>query len=149
MRAVVQRVKWARVKVAEEIVGEIGPGLLVFLGAGAGDTKADVEYLANKIINLRIFEDQAQNMNLSLLDVQGALLVVSQFTLYGDCRKGRRPSFIQALEPIAAENLCDDFVQRCRDGGVQVQTGKFRAMMDVELLNAGPVTMLLDSQKEF
>lgn len=149
MRAVVQRVAWARVKVDEQIVGEIGPGLLVLLGAGTGDNNLDVEYLANKVVHLRVFEDDQQNMNRSLLDVGGAVLVVSQFTLYGDCRKGRRPSFVSAMEPVEAERLCDLFAARCEALGATVATGKFRAMMDVELCNSGPVTLLVDSGKEF
>lgn len=149
MRAVVQRVTWARVKIADEVVGEIKSGLLVLLGAGNGDTPDDVEYLANKILNLRIFEDKQQNMNRSLMEVGGSLLVVSQFTLYGDCRKGRRPSFTTALAPQEAEKLCEFFIARCRQMGAAVQTGRFRAMMDVELCNSGPVTMLIDSRKQF
>jgi D-tyrosyl-tRNA(Tyr) deacylase len=149
MRAVVQRVRWARVKVEDEVVGEINGGLLVLLGAGKGDLEQDAEYLANKVTNLRIFEDDDQNMNRSLLDEGGSMLVVSQFTLYGDCRKGRRPSFVAALEPGEAERLCELFVARCASQGVKVETGRFRAMMDVELCNAGPVTMLVDSQKQF
>jgi D-tyrosyl-tRNA(Tyr) deacylase len=168
MRAVVQRVRWARVKVGSETVGEIGPGLLVLLGAAGGDTEQDVEYTAAKAVNLRIFEDEQQNlppggggcgrrgeapgkgqMNRSLLDVGGSMLVVSQFTLCGDCRKGRRPSFTDALEPGAAERLCDLFAARCRALGPRVETGRFRAMMDVELCNAGPVTLLLDSRRQF
>jgi len=149
MRAVVQRVKWARVTVEQQVVGRIGPGLLVLLGAGAGDTEQDVDYLAQKTANLRVFEDEQQSMNRSVLDLGGEMLVVSQFTLYGDCRKGRRPSFIDALEPGEAERLCDRFVQRCVEAGLPVQTGRFRAMMDVELCNSGPVTMLLDSRKQF
>ena len=149
MRAVVQRVSWARVKVDQEVVGEIGPGLMVLLGAGDGDTEKEVDYVANKVAHLRIFEDDRQNMNRALLDVGGAMLVVSQFTLYGDCRKGRRPSFISALEPVEAECLCDLFVDRCRALGLTVATGRFRAMMDVELCNSGPVTLLLDSSKGF
>jgi D-tyrosyl-tRNA(Tyr) deacylase len=149
MRAVVQRVDWARVKVDGEIVGAIGPGLLVLLGAGRGDGDTDAEWMAQKVVNLRVFEDEHQNMNRALLEVGGALLVVSQFTLYGDCRKGRRPSFVGALEPREAERLCDLFATRCRDAGVKVESGRFRAMMDVELCNKGPVTMLLDSRKTF
>ncbi len=149
MRAVVQRVSWARVKVDQEVVGEIGPGLMVLLGAGDGDTEKEVDYVANKVAHLRIFEDDRQNMNRALLDVGGAMLVVSQFTLYGDCRKGRRPSFISALEPVEAERLCDLFVDRCRALGLTVATGRFRAMMDVELCNSGPVTLLVDSSKGF
>jgi D-aminoacyl-tRNA deacylase len=149
MRAVVQRVTWARVKVAQEIVGEIEQGLLVLLGVGTGDTAQDVAYLAPKVVHLRIFADENQNMNRSLLEVGGALLVVSQFTLHGDCRKGRRPSFIDALEPVEAERLCELFCQTCAALGPPVQTGRFRAMMDVELCNSGPVTLLLDSRKAF
>jgi D-tyrosyl-tRNA(Tyr) deacylase len=135
--------------VGDELVGEIGPGLLVLLGAGRGDGEQQVEYMANKVVHLRIFEDHQQNMNRSLLDVEGELLVVSQFTLYGDCRKGRRPSFVGALEPAAAERLCDLFVERCQAHGARVQAGRFRAMMDVELNNAGPVTLMLDSDRQF
>ena len=149
MRAVVQRVEWARVAVQGETVGEIGSGLLVLLGAGHGDGDDAAAWMAQKVVNLRIFEDEQHNMNRSLIDVGGALLVVSQFTLYGDCRKGRRPSFVGALEPREAERLCDLFAARCRDLGVTVETGRFRAMMDVELCNSGPVTMLLDSGKLF
>lgn len=149
MRAVVQRVRSARVDVGDELVGEIGPGLLVLLGAGQGDTEADVDYLAKKVVGLRCFEDAAANMNLDLLQVNGSLLVVSQFTLYGDCRKGRRPSFIDALEPERAEQLCGLFVSKCRELGAPVQTGRFRAMMEVSLVNSGPVTLLLDSRRAF
>ena len=147
MRAVVQRVSWAQVTVEGEQVGRCGPGLMVLLGAGQGDDEAAVEYLANKVVNLRIFEDERQHMNRSLLDTSGEMLVVSQFTLYGDCRKGRRPSFVNALEPVEAERLCDLFVQRSQALGAQVQTGRFRATMEVELCNSGPVTLLLDSEK--
>lgn len=149
MRAVVQRVKWARVTVAGETVGEIPWGLLVLLGAGQNDSERDVDYLANKVVHLRIFEDDQHNMNRSVLEEEGAVLVVSQFTLYGDCRKGRRPSFIAALEPSAAERLCALFANRCREQGVPVQEGRFGAMMDVELCNWGPVTILIDSNKQF
>jgi len=149
MRAVVQRVSRSRVKVDDEIVGEIGPGLMVLLGAGEGDTDRDVDYLANKVVHLRVFEDDQQHMNRSLLDVGGSVLVVSQFTLYGDCRKGRRPSFVSAMEPVEAERLCDLFAARCEALGVSVATGRFRAMMDVELCNSGPVTLMLDSGKGF
>ena len=149
MGAVVQRVTSAKVEVANKIVGQIQEGLLVLLGATTADQDKDVDYLANKIVHLRIFEDDQQNMNRSLLDVDGELLLVSQFTLYGDCRKGRRPSFISALEPVEAKRLCDLFAVRCRALGAPVQTGQFRAMMDVTLCNNGPVTMLLDSQKQF
>lgn len=149
MRAVVQRVSWAKVSVEGECVGQCGPGLMVLLGAGKGDAEQAVEYLANKVVNLRIFEDESQHMNRSLLDTGGEMLVVSQFTLFGDCRKGRRPSFVTALEPGEAERLCDLFVQRCHEMGVEVQTGRFRAMMDVELCNSGPVTLLIDSERQF
>ncbi|MFH1131799.1 MAG: D-aminoacyl-tRNA deacylase [Pseudomonadota bacterium] len=149
MRAVVQRVSRAKVTVMTEEVASIGNGLLVLLGAGEGDAESDVDYLARKIVGLRIFEDVEQNMNRSLMEVEGELLVVSQFTLYGDCRKGRRPSFIKALRPDEAERLCNLFVARCRELGAPVKTGRFRAMMDVELCNEGPVTVLLDSQKQF
>jgi D-tyrosyl-tRNA(Tyr) deacylase len=148
--AVVQRVARAEVRVAGEAVGRIGPGLCVLVGAAVGDGKADVDMLADKIVNLRIFEDEAGKMNRSLLDTGGAVLAVSQFTLLGDARKGRRPSFVAALEPGAAERLYDDFVAAVRAAGVaDVATGRFRATMEVELVNQGPVTLLLDSRKEF
>jgi len=150
MRAVVQRVSRAEVRVEGEVVGRIGRGLCVLVGAGAGDGAEDVAYLADKVVNLRIFEDDEGKMNRSLLEVGGGLLAVSQFTLYGDVRKGRRPSFVDALEPVAAERLYEDFVAAARRAGVaEVATGKFRAMMEVDLVNWGPVTILLDSRKEF
>jgi len=149
MRAVVQRVKRAQVTVGGEVVGRVGPGLLVLLGAGQGDGPADVDYLVEKVANLRIFEDGEGRMNRSLLEVQGGLLVVSQFTLFGDCRRGRRPSFTEALEPERAAPLCDRFVEQARAHGVTVETGRFGAMMEVELVNDGPVTLLLDSRKAF
>ena len=149
MRAVVQRVSHASVTIDQDVVGKIGVGLLVLLGAGQNDTTEDVAYLVRKIIGLRIFEDEAGQMNRSLRDVAGKLLVVSQFTLYGDCRKGRRPSFTSALEPAQANALCDLFVRKCRDEGVDVETGRFGAMMNVELCNTGPVTLLLDSTRQF
>ncbi|MBW2733704.1 MAG: D-tyrosyl-tRNA(Tyr) deacylase [Deltaproteobacteria bacterium] len=149
MRAVVQRVSYARVKVDGEVVGEIGLGFAVLLGAGREDDEADVDALARKVCGLRVFEDPAGLMNLSLADVDGEMLVVSQFTLFGDCRKGRRPSFIQALEPKRAAALVERFVARSREAGHQVATGRFQAMMDVELCNNGPVTLLLDSKKLF
>lgn len=149
MRAVVQRVSEASVTVNGEIIGEIGQGLVVLLGIGQQDTGKDIDYLVDKIINLRIFEDDNGKMNLSLLDKQASLLVVSQFTLYGDCRKGRRPSFINAARPEEAEKLYNDFVQKCRDCGINVQTGQFQAEMTVRIYNDGPVTLLVDSSKEF
>ena len=149
MRVVVQRVKRAQVTVGGETVGRVGQGLLVLLGAGQGDGPADVAWLVDKVANLRVFEDAAGKMNRSLLECGGGLLVVSQFTLYGDCRRGRRPSFTGALEPAAAAALCEQFVAQARALGVPVETGRFGAMMDVELVNDGPVTLLLDSRKTF
>ena len=149
MRAVVQRVSEASVRVDGRVVGEIGPGLLVLLGVGRGDTESDAESLADRAVNLRIFEDDAGQMNRSVLDVGGALLVVSQFTLYGDARKGRRPSFIDAAPPEEANRLYRHFVARARVSGVRVEEGVFRVMMDVALVNHGPVTILLDSGKAF
>jgi len=150
VRAVVQRVARAEVRVDGEVVGRIGRGLCVLLGAGTGDGPDDVAYLADKVVNLRIFEDDEGKMNRSLLDVGGGLLAVSQFTLYGDARKGRRPSFVGALEPVAAERLYQDFVAAARGAGVaEVASGRFRAMMEVDLVNWGPVTILLDSRKDF
>ena len=150
MRAVVQRVSRAGVEVEGRRVGAIGPGLLVLLGAGAGDAAADVAYLVDKVANLRIFADQAGKMNLSVLETGGGVLAVSQFTLYGDARKGRRPAFTGALEPRQAEALYQEFVAGLRAAGVaEVATGVFGAMMEVELVNSGPVTILLDSGKAF
>lgn len=147
MKAVLQRVSRAKVTVAGETVGQIELGLLVLLGVEQGDTEADARQLADKTIQLRIFDDADGKMNLALTDVGGALLVVSQFTLLGDCRKGRRPSFIAAAPPAEAERLYELFVAAAGAQGVKVATGRFRAMMDVELVNAGPVTLLLDSRK--
>ena len=144
MRIVVQRVKSAR-DVAAETVGSIGSGLLVFLGVTHADSEKDVEYLANKVTQLRIFGDEAGRMNRSLLEVQGSLLVVSQFTLYGDCRKGRRPSFDDAAPPEQARALYELFVQRLKSSNVAVETGVFQAEMEVHLINDGPVTFILDS----
>ena len=183
MRAVVQRVKRARVTVGRETTGEIGKGLLVLLGVSVRDTEKDAAYLADKTLNLRIFEDVEEKMNLSLLDIAGDLLVVSQFTLYGDARKGRRPSFIEAAAPIEANRLYEFlvsqftlygdatrgrrpsfidaappvrantlyevYVEEARKQLGRVETGRFQAMMDVELVNDGPVTILLDSEKLF
>ena len=149
MRAIIQRVKEARVDVDGETVGRIGEGVLVLLGAGKDDTEEDAEYLAEKILSLRIFEDSEGKMNLSVMDTGGSVLVVSQFTLYGDCRKGRRPSFDKAAPPDTAERLYELFVNELRDRGAKVETGRFRAMMDVHLVNRGPVTLMLDSKKEF
>ena len=151
MRAVVQRVSRAEVLVDGESVGAVvpgAPGLLVLLGAGHGDAEADVSYLVDKICGLRIFEDDDGKMNLSVVDVGGSLLVVSQFTLYGDTRKGRRPSFMSAMDPDLASPLVDRFVERARER-VSVATGRFGAHMEVSLTNDGPVTLLLDSEKTF
>jgi D-tyrosyl-tRNA(Tyr) deacylase len=149
VRAVVQRVKSARVDVAGRAVGEIGKGLLVFLGIGQGDSEKDSEYLANKIAHLRIFSDERGLMNLSVVDDGGAALVVSQFTLWGDCIKGRRPSFTRAASPERARDLYEHFIQAVRAIGVPVSSGLFQEMMEVHLVNDGPVTILLDSEKTF
>ena len=146
MKAVIQRVKESAVTVEGREVGRIGRGLLVLLGVARGDTPKDADYMLDKTLHLRIFEDEAGKMNRSLLDVGGALLVVSQFTLYGDCRKGRRPSFVQAAPPETAEELYEYFVGKARERGVLVETGQFRAMMDVALVNDGPVTLILESR---
>ena len=147
MRAVVQRVSRAKVTVDGEVTGEIGRGLLVLLGVAGNDSEPDADYLVEKIVNLRIFEDAADKMNLSLLDINGHLLVVSQFTLYGDTRRGRRPSFIDAAPPDKANELYEYFISKSRQQVTKVETGLFQAMMDVELINAGPVTIMLDSEK--
>ncbi|HHW55597.1 MAG: D-aminoacyl-tRNA deacylase [bacterium] len=149
MRAVVQRVTKGRVRVEGETVGEIGPGFVVLLGIGREDTRADAQYLAEKVVNLRVFEDEEGKMNLSLLDVGGEILAISQFTLYGDCRKGRRPSFTAAAPPEEARALYEGFVQEVAGYGLRVATGQFQAHMLVEIHNDGPVTLLLDSKKEF
>jgi D-tyrosyl-tRNA(Tyr) deacylase len=150
MRAVVQRVSQAKVSVGDRVTGEIGIGLLVLLGAGHGDTAADLTYIVDKVAHLRIFVDDAGKMNRSVLDVGGGVLVVSQFTLYGDARQGRRPAFTGALEPVAARSLYDEALALLRQAGVAtVQAGEFAADMAVELTNDGPVTILLDSRKTF
>jgi D-tyrosyl-tRNA(Tyr) deacylase len=146
MRAVVQRVARAEVKVDGHVCGRIGGGLVVLLGVAVGDTERDVQYLVDKILGLRIFNDAAGKMNLSLLDVGGGLLVVSQFTVYGDCRRGRRPSYVQAAPPALAQRLYDLFVETARERGVEVGTGIFQAMMEVDLVNAGPVTLIVESR---
>jgi D-aminoacyl-tRNA deacylase len=145
MRAVVQRVTESSVSVSGRVVGAIGPGLLVLLGVARGDTAQDADYLADKIVHLRIFEDQAGKMNLSLLESGGALLVVSQFTLLGDCRKGRRPSYAAAAPPETAERLYLHFTEVVRVFNIPTATGRFRAMMKVDLINDGPVTLIVDS----
>jgi D-tyrosyl-tRNA(Tyr) deacylase len=149
MRAVIQRVKQARVDVEGKTTGAIGPGLLVFLGVERGDGEADLEYVCSKIVGMRIFEDADGKMNLSVQDAGGALLAVSQFTLLGDARHGRRPSFSHAADPAEGERWYEAAVERLRQAGLRVETGKFRAMMDVHLINDGPVTILLDSRKAF
>jgi D-tyrosyl-tRNA(Tyr) deacylase len=149
MRAVVQRVSRARVTVSSEVTGEIGWGLLVLLGVGAEDTRAEAEYLVEKTVGLRIFEDAGGKMNLSVAEVAGALLVVSQFTLYGDARRGKRPSFDAAAPPEQARELYEYFVERVRGAGLRCETGRFQETMRVELVNEGPVTILLDSAKGF
>jgi D-aminoacyl-tRNA deacylase len=149
LRAVLQRVSRAKVTMGGKVTGEIGTGLLVLLGVAAGDEKADADYLAEKIAGLRIFEDAEGKMNRAVKDVGGAILVVSQFTLYGDVRRGKRPSFDAAAPPQKARELYDYFVERIRASGLPCQTGRFQEMMQVELVNDGPVTILLDSQKIF
>lgn len=149
MRAVVQRVTRCRVLVETEVVGEIGPGLLVLLGVGKGDNEAAADYLAEKVLGLRIFEDDQEKMNLSVQDKSGEVLVVSQFTLFGDVRRGKRPSFDSAARPEEAKRLYEYFVAKIRAAGIRCQTGRFQAMMDVELTNQGPVTIMLDSDKLF
>lgn len=149
MRAVVQRTLRSSVTVDDQTIADIGQGLTVLLGVGQGDTEDDVAYLAEKIVNLRIFSDNGGKMNLSLLDITGELLVVSQFTLFADCRKGRRPSFDAAAPPQIAEELYEKFLQRCRELGAKVACGKFQSEMTVALDNHGPVTMLLDSKRIF
>ena len=149
MRAVVQRVSRAKVTVNGSTTGEIGPGLLVLLGEGHPDTEADVNYLAEKIAGLRIFEDDEGKMNRSVRDAGGSVLAVSQFTLYGDARRGKRPSFDDAAPPEHARRLYELFVERIRAAGLPCETGRFQEMMQVELINEGPVTILLDSRKAF
>jgi len=149
MRAVAQRVKMAKVMVDGEVVGEIGKGVLIFLGVGVGDTIDDADYLASKIVHLRIFGDDKGKMNLSLIETGGEALVVSQFTLWGDCKKGRRPSFVRAADPAVANDLYQKFIFFLKGKGIQVAEGKFQEMMDVHLVNDGPVTLLLDSARNF
>ncbi len=147
MRIVVQRVSQAEVSVNGQSVGKIGKGALIFVGIQKGDTEADADYLAQKVTQLRMFEDENGKMNISTFEAGAEILVVSQFTLYGDCRKGRRPSFDQAADPIKGEELCKYFVAALRGQNKRVETGQFQAMMDVQLINDGPVTFILDSIK--
>ncbi len=145
MRAVMQRVQHAKVSVDGSVVASMGKGLLVFLGAGHADTESVADWMADKLVNLRVFSDEQGKMNLSVKDIQGEMILVSQFTLYGDCRKGRRPSFAGAMEPKAASLLVDRVAARVRESGIECSQGVFGADMKVELLNDGPVTLLLDS----
>ena len=149
MRAVIQRVLSGKVTVTDEVVGEIGPGLVVLLGVGTGDTEQDAVYLAEKIVNLRIFSDLEGKMNLSALELGLPLLVVSQFTLYGDCRKGSRPNFTEAAPPEIGEKLYEIFCAAVAKCGIYVAKGRFRSHMNVEINNDGPVTLILDSKREF
>jgi D-tyrosyl-tRNA(Tyr) deacylase len=149
MRAVIQRVKRAEVRVNGQPVGAVGAGMLVLLGIGKEDNLEAAESLADKIVNLRIFDDEQGRMNRSIAETKGSLLCVSQFTLYGDCRKGRRPSYDQAARPEMASELYEAFVESVRAKGITVETGQFQAMMEVELVNDGPVTLLLDSERVF
>ena len=148
MRAVLQRVSRAKVSVDGEVTGEIGTGILVLLGVASDDDERDAAYLIDKIVNLRIFDDESGKMNLSLMDVDGELLVVSQFTLYADTRKGRRPSYINAAAPDKANDLYEHFVREARKHVDRIATGRFQAMMDVELVNDGPVTIILESPQK-
>ena len=147
MRAVIQRVNNASVTVSGKVIGKIGKGLLVFLGVGEGDTEADLKYIADKTVGLRIFSDTDDKMNLSVGDIGGEVLVVSQFTLYGDCRKGKRPSFTSSMEPKGAEKMYEDFIKTIESNGIKTAHGEFGADMQVSILNDGPVTILLDSSK--
>lgn len=147
MRAVIQRVNNASVEVDGKTVGEIGKGLLVFLGVGDGDTDRDLNYIADKTAGLRIFSDEDDKMNLSVTDINGEILVVSQFTLYGDCRKGRRPNFTSSMEPVTAEKMYEDFIKIIESKGIKTAHGEFGADMQVSISNDGPVTILLDSSK--
>jgi D-tyrosyl-tRNA(Tyr) deacylase len=149
VKALLQRVTRASVSVAGEVVGGIGRGLVIFVGVASGDTEKDVNYLVPKIINLRIFADDEGRFNLSALDIKGELLVVSQFTLLADTRKGRRPSFVEAAPPVQAEELFERFVEQARATGLKVETGRFQQYMQVEIHNDGPVTILLDSRGKF
>jgi len=149
VKALLQRVTEASVSVGGEVVGRIGQGLVVFVGVASGDTEKDAQYLAQKTVNLRIFSDEEGRFNLSALDIKGELLVVSQFTLLADTRKGRRPSFIEAAPPAQAEEIFERFVEQARATGLRVETGRFQQYMQVEIHNDGPVTILLDSRQKF
>jgi len=149
MRAVIQRVKNAKVTVDNKIIGQIEHGIMLLLSVDENDNEKDLEYMSDKVINLRIFEDSDRKMNRSLVDVNGSILVVSQFTLHGDARKGRRPSFITAARPEKAIPIYENFIQNLKDQGIETQTGEFGADMEVQICNDGPVTILLDSKKTF
>jgi len=149
MRAVIQRVSWAKVEVDGKTIGQVGPGLLVYLGVGKGDTQTDAEFMADKLVNLRIFADEAGKMNRSVIDIHGGILVISNFTLYGDCRKGRRPGFDAAGEPTIAEALYEKVASLIAASDVPVARGSFGAHMQVSSNNDGPVTFLLDSSRLF
>ncbi len=145
MKAVIQRVSQASVKINKKVTSQIGPGFLVFLGVGENDTEKDVNYLVKKIVNLRIMADSQDKMNLSPKDTNGELLIISQFTLYGDTKKGNRPSFIQAASPKKAKKLYQLFIKKAKQQGLKVKSGQFAAMMDIALINSGPVTIIIDS----
>jgi D-tyrosyl-tRNA(Tyr) deacylase len=149
MRAVVQRVSSAEARTGDQLLGSTGQGLLILLSVGEIDGDEDAAYLAKKVLNLRIFEDAEGKMNRSVQDIRGGMLVVSQFTLYGDCRKGNRPSFVDAARPEKAERLYGAFLEAIRKSGLRIASGKFQAMMDISLVNQGPVTILLDSKRKF
>ncbi len=149
MKALLQRVTGASVSIGGEVVGRIGRGLVILVGVASGDTEKDIDYLAQKVVNLRIFPDDAGRFNLSALDIKGELLAVSQFTLLADTRKGRRPSFVEAAPPAQAEELFERFVEQIRATGLKVETGRFQQYMQVEIHNDGPVTILLDSREKF
>ena len=149
MRVVAQRVKKASVKVDNKIIGDISKGLLIFLGVGEEDNEKDLTYIVDKILGLRIFQDEFDKMNLSIKDIKGEILVISQFTLYGDVRKGKRPSFIKSAVPEIGNKFYKDFIAKIQESGIKVASGEFGAHMDIELINDGPVTILIDSKKDF
>lgn len=147
MKALLQRVTQAKVEVDNKIVGEIGPGFLIFLGVSQNDTEQDIDYLVNKIINLRVFADSNEKFNLSVKDIKGSLLIISQFTLFADTKKGNRPGFTMAAPPSLAEELYNTFIEKCKVTGLNIQTGRFAAHMQISLTNDGPVTIMLDSKQ--
>lgn len=148
MKALIQRITQAKVEIDNKIVGEIGPGFLILLGVGQNDTERDIDYLVNKIINLRVFADEKNKFNLSIKDIKGSLLIVSQFTLFADTKKGNRPGFTNAAPPAAAVNLYNKFVEKCKATGLNTQTGLFATHMQISLVNDGPVTIMLDSKEK-